>query len=339
MDVPVVTADDEYTGLDNGTGVAVAAPADAVGRVVAPMTYALVLLRHGESDWNAKNLFTGWVDVDLTDKGRGGGVRGGELLARGRPAARRRAHLAAAPRDHAPPTSRSTPPTGTGSRYAARGGSTSATTARCRARTRSRRWRSTARSSSCSGAAPSTCPPPPIDDDDEFSQVGDPRYADLGAEMPRTECLKDVIARMLPYWDVRHRRRPARGPARAGRRARQQPARAGQAPRRHQRRRHRRRSTSPPGMPLVYRLDDDLQPDRRAAASTSTPRPPPPPPRPSPTRAAEPVTATAAVEPVRMLEVPSGRHDARRRRGDTGTAVTTKTTRLPTETAWSAIRS
>ena len=44
------------------------------------MTYTLVLLRHGESDWNAKNLFTGWVDVDLTDKGRAEAVRGGELL-------------------------------------------------------------------------------------------------------------------------------------------------------------------------------------------------------------------------------------------------------------------
>ncbi len=44
-------------------------------------------------------------------------------------------------------------------------------------------------------------PPPPLDDDDEFSQAGDPRYADLGDELPRTECLKDVIARMLPYWE------------------------------------------------------------------------------------------------------------------------------------------
>ena len=34
------------------------------------MTYELVLLRHGESEWNAKNQFTGWVDVDLNDKGR-----------------------------------------------------------------------------------------------------------------------------------------------------------------------------------------------------------------------------------------------------------------------------
>ena len=42
--------------------------------------HTLVLLRHGESEWNALNLFTGWVDVDLTDKGRAEAVRGGELL-------------------------------------------------------------------------------------------------------------------------------------------------------------------------------------------------------------------------------------------------------------------
>ena len=44
------------------------------------MTYKLVLLRHGESQWNAKNLFTGWVDVQLSDKGREEAVHGGELL-------------------------------------------------------------------------------------------------------------------------------------------------------------------------------------------------------------------------------------------------------------------
>ena len=42
--------------------------------------YTLVLLRHGESEWNAKNLFTGWVDVDLSEKGEGEALRGGELL-------------------------------------------------------------------------------------------------------------------------------------------------------------------------------------------------------------------------------------------------------------------
>lgn len=44
-------------------------------------------------------------------------------------------------------------------------------------------------------------PPPDIADDNEFSQAGDVRYADLGADMPKTECLKDVVARMLPYWE------------------------------------------------------------------------------------------------------------------------------------------
>ena len=44
------------------------------------MTYTLVLLRHGESDWNAKNLFTGWVDVHLTEKGRQEAVEGGDLM-------------------------------------------------------------------------------------------------------------------------------------------------------------------------------------------------------------------------------------------------------------------
>ena len=49
--------------------------------MTAPAPYTLVLLRHGESMWNAKNLFTGWVDVALTDKGREEAVRGGALIA------------------------------------------------------------------------------------------------------------------------------------------------------------------------------------------------------------------------------------------------------------------
>ena len=48
---------------------------------ISPAPYTLILLRHGESDWNARNLFTGWVDVDLTEKGRAEAARGGELLA------------------------------------------------------------------------------------------------------------------------------------------------------------------------------------------------------------------------------------------------------------------
>ena len=44
-------------------------------------TSTLILLRHGESQWNASNQFTGWVDVDLTDKGRAEALRAGELIA------------------------------------------------------------------------------------------------------------------------------------------------------------------------------------------------------------------------------------------------------------------
>ena len=60
----------------------------------------LVLLRHGESEWNAKNLFTGWVDVDLSAKGRDEAAPRRRAAARRRPAAGRRTHLGAAPRHH-----------------------------------------------------------------------------------------------------------------------------------------------------------------------------------------------------------------------------------------------
>lgn len=45
-------------------------------------------------------------------------------------------------------------------------------------------------------------PPPPIEPGSEYSQDGDARYAGLGAGMPMTECLKDVVARLLPYWEL-----------------------------------------------------------------------------------------------------------------------------------------
>ena len=48
---------------------------------MTPAPYTLVLLRHGESEWNAKNLFTGWVDVPLTVKGSAEAARGGRLIA------------------------------------------------------------------------------------------------------------------------------------------------------------------------------------------------------------------------------------------------------------------
>ena len=108
------------------------------------VTATLVLLRHGQSDWNLKNLFTGWIDVDLTDQGREEARRGGADLARARAAARRRAHVAASARDPYRRSSRSTSARASGSRFGGRGGSTNGTTARCRARTRPRRRPSTA---------------------------------------------------------------------------------------------------------------------------------------------------------------------------------------------------
>ena len=164
------------------------------------MTYTLILLRHGESEWNAKNLFTGWVDVDLTDKGRAEAVRGGELLVEAgllpdvvHTSLQRRAittaalALDAADR-HWIPVRRSWRLNER--HYGALQGKDKKQTLDEYGEEQFMLWRRSF-----------DTPPPPLDDDSEFSQVGDPRYADLGDEMPRTECLKDVITRMLPYWE------------------------------------------------------------------------------------------------------------------------------------------
>jgi 2,3-bisphosphoglycerate-dependent phosphoglycerate mutase len=164
------------------------------------MTYTLVLLRHGESEWNAKNLFTGWVDVPLSEKGTAEAVRGGTLLTDAgvlpdvvHTSLLRRAittanlALDAADR-HWIPVKRSWRLNER--HYGALQGKDKKQTLEEYGEEQFMLWRRSF-----------DVPPPPIDDDDEFSQVGDPRYADLGSEMPRTECLKDVIERMLPYWE------------------------------------------------------------------------------------------------------------------------------------------
>jgi 2,3-bisphosphoglycerate-dependent phosphoglycerate mutase len=164
------------------------------------MTHTLVLLRHGESEWNAKNLFTGWVDVPLNDKGRGEGVRAGELI---RDAGvlphvvhtsllRRAINTATVALDiadrHWIPVRRSWRLNER--HYGALQGKNKKETLEAYGEEQFMLWRRSF-----------DVPPPPIDDDDQWSQAGDVRYADLGDEMPRTECLKDVIARFLPYWE------------------------------------------------------------------------------------------------------------------------------------------
>ncbi|MFC5727493.1 MULTISPECIES: phosphoglyceromutase [Nocardioides] len=165
------------------------------------MTFTLVLLRHGESEWNAKNLFTGWVDVALTEKGRGEAVRGGVLLKEAgilpdvvHTSLQRRAintaglALDAADR-HWIPVRRSWRLNER--HYGALQGKNKKEIKDKYGEEQFMLWRRSF-----------DVPPPPLDDDDEYSQAGDPQYADLGAELPRTECLKDVVARLLPYWDA-----------------------------------------------------------------------------------------------------------------------------------------
>ena len=162
------------------------------------MTYTLVLLRHGESQWNAKNLFTGWVDVDLTDKGRAEAVRGGQLLKESgllpdvlHTSLLRRAittaniALDAADR-HWIPVKRDWRLNER--HYGDLQGKNKKQTMEQFGEEKFMLWRRSY-----------DTPPPDIADDNEFTQAGDPRYADL-PKVPKTECLKDVVVRMLPYW-------------------------------------------------------------------------------------------------------------------------------------------
>ena len=158
----------------------------------------LILLRHGESEWNAKNLFTGWVDVRLSQKGEAEAKRGGELLKeRGllpdvvhtsllrRAIATSQIALDAADRQWIP-VHRSWRLNER--HYGALQGKDKAQTLAQYGEEQFQLWRRSF-----------DVPPPAIDDKDEFSQAGDPRYADLGSQMPKTECLKDVVDRLIPY--------------------------------------------------------------------------------------------------------------------------------------------
>lgn len=164
------------------------------------MTYKLILLRHGESDWNAKNLFTGWVDVPLTDKGRAEAVRGGELLKEAdllpdvvHTSLLRRAIMTAnlsldAADRHWIPVKRDWRLNER--HYGALQGKNKKETLEAYGEEQFMTWRRSF-----------DTPPPPIEKGSEWSQDADPRYADLGDAAPLTECLKDVIERFVPYWE------------------------------------------------------------------------------------------------------------------------------------------
>src|ERR1700689_4310062 len=161
----------------------------------------LVLVRHGESEWNSKGLFTGWVDVGLAAKGVQEASAAGRML------------VDAGVLPDVVHTSVLTRAIATANglleeaglawlpvrrswrlnerHYGALQGKNKAQTREQYGDEQFKLWRRSY-----------NVPPPPLPDDDPLSQAGDPRYALLtGDLMPRTECLRDVVQRMLPYWD------------------------------------------------------------------------------------------------------------------------------------------
>lgn len=162
--------------------------------------YTVILLRHGNSLWNQANLFTGWVDVELSDQGRKEAKRAGELLAASglKPEllytsllkrAIDTAHIALSA------ANRSWIDVKRDWRlnerhYGALQGKDKAQTLAEYGPEQFQIWRRSF-----------DVPPPPIEDNDQYSQAHDERYAALGAKLPKTECLKDVLDRMLPLWN------------------------------------------------------------------------------------------------------------------------------------------
>ncbi len=158
----------------------------------------LILLRHGESEWNAKNLFTGWVDVALSAKGIEEAKRGGLLLKERNllpdivhtSLLRRAINTASFALDncerHWIPVKRSWRLNER--HYGALQGKDKAATLKEYGEEQFQLWRRSF-----------DVPPPAIADNDQYSQSNDPRYADLGKDLPKSECLKDVVDRMIPY--------------------------------------------------------------------------------------------------------------------------------------------
>lgn len=159
----------------------------------------LILVRHGQSEWNASNQFTGWVDVALTDKGRAEAVRAGELLVEAglEPEilytsllrrAINTAHIALDTADRLwIPVIRDWRLNER--HYGALQGLNKTETKEKYGEDQFMSWRRSY-----------DTPPPELADDNEYSQANDPRYANLDV-VPRTECLLDVVKRFVPYFE------------------------------------------------------------------------------------------------------------------------------------------
>ena len=163
-------------------------------------SYRLVMLRHGQSEWNARNLFTGWVNAPLTEAGEREAALAGQLLAAHRllpgfvhtsvqRRAIRTADLALAECDQDwIPVRRSWRLNS--NHYGALQGRNKAEVL---AESGERQYMAWRRSYDTA--------PPPIADGSPHSQLADARYAVIPPEArPRAESLKDVTARLLPYW-------------------------------------------------------------------------------------------------------------------------------------------
>jgi 2,3-bisphosphoglycerate-dependent phosphoglycerate mutase len=160
----------------------------------------LIMIRHGESEWNAKGLFTGWVDARLSERGRTEAARAGQQLTDAglQPGVMHTSVLIRAIET----ANIALDVAGLGwlpvrrswrlneRHYGALQGKDKAQTRQQYGDEQFMIWRRSY-----------DIPPPPLPDDDPLSQAADPRYAQLPAELlPRTECLRDVLLRMLPYW-------------------------------------------------------------------------------------------------------------------------------------------
>jgi 2,3-bisphosphoglycerate-dependent phosphoglycerate mutase len=162
--------------------------------------YKLVLLRHGQSTWNRENRFTGWTDVDLSDRGREEAREAGRLLKEGgyvfdlayTSVLKRAIRTLGIALDQLDllwiPVVKSWRLNER--HYGALQGLNKAETAAKHGEAQTKIWRRSY-----------DIPPPPLAPDDERHPARDPRYATLRPdELPLTETLKDTVARFLPYW-------------------------------------------------------------------------------------------------------------------------------------------